>query len=251
MQLNFLVGYDTIEENVNSDQIEFWDESLRPIKKTTLRQPNYKKIEEYFASLDYSKVENYSNYWKSIAPKNDSEIFQRWLFAFMSVHTSWKANIAGFVAIKDWWTWLNRWGNLADLLQNSRVGMHNNRVKYISEFCERFWEDPGYYHKSADESWVDYRNRLERLTLGLGLAKTSFALEMCYPDTAKIICMDTHMFQYYGLDQTKDARHYLSIEQHWIDMCTMWNIPSYIARCLYWDTKQGYPDSRYWSYVLE
>jgi hypothetical protein len=251
MQLNFLTGYELSEENVKKDQFELWDDNFRPTKRKDLRLPSYKKIEDYFASLDYSKVEDYTKYWEKISPKNDSEVFQRWLFAFMSVHTSWKSNIVGYLAIKDWWKWLNRWGDLADLIQNSRVGMHNNRVKYISEFCERFWEDPSYYSKAEDESWTEYRNRLERLTLGLGLAKTSFAIEMCYPVTAKVVCMDTHMFKYYGLDQTADARQYLSIEQHWTDMCAMWNIPSYVARCLYWDVKQGHTDSRYWSYVLE
>jgi len=28
-------------------------------------------------------------------------------------------------------------------------------------------------------------------------------------------------------------------------------VPSYIARCVYWDALQDKEDSRYWSYVLE
>jgi hypothetical protein len=95
------------------------------------------------------------------------------------------------------------------------------------------------------------RNRLKKETLGLGPAKTSFALEMCYPTKAKVVCMDTHMFQAYGLDQVKDNKKYESIETHWVDMCSMWNIPPYIARCMYWDTKQNKQDSSYWSYVFE
>jgi hypothetical protein len=169
----------------------------------------------------------------------------------MSVHTSWKANIVGYTAIKDWWGWLNRWDNLLLAIKNSRVGMQNNRAKYLEEFSYKFWEDPSKYKKTDNESWVEFRDRLQQDTLGLGPAKTSFAIEMCYPNTAKVVCLDTHMFQVYGMDQTKDARHYASIERHWIDMCKMWNVPPYIARCLYWDTKQGYLDSRYWSHVLE
>ena len=63
--------------------------------------------------------------------------------------------------------------------------------------------------------------------------------------------MDTHLFQAYGLDQSKDATRYKEIENYWLDMCSMWNVPSYIARCILWDRKQGEFDSRYWSYVLE
>ena len=129
--------------------------------------------------------------------------------------------------------------------------MHNVRARFISEFSYKFWENPEKYKKTQKESWVEFRNRLQKNTLGLGPAKTSFALEMCYPDKAKVTCLDTHMFQAYGLDQTKDAKQYEKLERHWNDMCNMWNVPAYIARCLYWDTKQNYSDSRYWSYVLE
>lgn len=63
--------------------------------------------------------------------------------------------------------------------------------------------------------------------------------------------MDTHLFQFYGLDQSRDSSRYEEIERHWIEMCKMWNVPSYIARCVYWDNLQGHTDSRYWSYCLE
>ena len=169
----------------------------------------------------------------------------------MSVHTSWKSNIAGYLAIKDWWKWINKWDDLLRAIDDSRVGMQNNRVKYISEFSHKFWRDPSRYKKSSNESWVEYRDRLKKDTLGLGPAKTSFAIEMCYPNRAKISCLDTHMFQAYGLDQSKDLKRYNELEERWIDMCNMWNIPSYIARCIYWDQKQGYTDSRYWSHVFE
>jgi hypothetical protein len=228
----------------------FWDEDFNIIKPTQ-RAPVFKEVNDFFTALDYALTPAYIKYWEQLAPRNDSEIFQRWLFAFMSVHTSWKSNIAGYLAIKDWWKWLNKWEDLQKLIEASRVGMQNNRVRYISEFSHKFWEDPSKYKKQEGESWTEFRNKLKHITLGLGPAKTSFALEMCYPTTAKLCCLDTHMFQAYGLDQTKDAKHYGAIENHWVEMSNMWNIPAYIARCLYWDIKQGYSDSRYWSYVFE
>jgi len=30
---------------------------------------------------------------------------------------------------------------------------------------------------------------------GIGLAKTSFALELCYPNTVEVVCLDVHMLR--------------------------------------------------------
>jgi hypothetical protein len=254
-QLNFLTGYEktkleNLEHSTELGHPEFWDKAYNvlPAPKRTIK---YTQVENFFLTLEHNQVQPYKDYWQQVAPKNDSEAFQRWLFAFMSVHTSWKSNIVGYLAIKDWWLWLNKGEDLLARLENSRVGMQLNRLKYLTEFAHKFWQNPSKYKKTNSETWLEFRDRLEEDILGLGPAKTSFAIEMCYPNKTKITCLDTHMFQAYGLNQTKDAKHYKSIEQHWVDMCTMWNIPSYIARCLYWDNKQGYNDSRYWSYVLE
>lgn len=249
MQLDFLTGY-VVENKIELQQTVFWDEQFNLVKKTC-RTPSFIGVETFFHNIDYSQVPKLISYWRAVSPENDSEIFKRWLFAFMSVHTSWRANVTGYLAIKDWWKWLNKPDTLMELIKNSQVGMHNVRARFISEFSYRFWENPESYKKNSSESWVEFRNRLQSKTLGLGPAKTSFALEMCYPDSAKITCLDTHMFKAYGLDQTKDARQYEKLERHWNDMCSMWNIPAYIARCLYWDSKQNRSDSRYWSYVLE
>jgi hypothetical protein len=249
-QFDFLSGHTQATKSSNPEQMMFWDDDYN-IVKPSRSEPVFSEVNDFFNRLNYRRVPLYTEYWEQITPKNDSEVFQRWLFAFMSVHTSWKSNIAGYLAIKDWWKWINKWDDLLKAIENSRVGMQNNRVRYISEFSHKFWEDPSNYKKREDESWQAFRNKLKHITLGLGPAKTSFALEMCDPNTAKLCCLDTHMFQAYGLDQTKDAKHYGEIESHWVEMSNMWNVPAYIARCLYWDVKQGYMDSRYWSHVFE
>jgi len=251
MQLNFLTSYENKAKDLTESptQYSFWDENYN-IQKIP-RKPEYGDVDKFFNDLDYKKVPAYKDYWEEVSPKNDSQLFQRWLFAFMSVHTSWQANVTGYHAIKKWWEWMNRWDDLHKAIDDSRVGMQNNRVKYISAFSHKFWKDPGRYKKKHGESWEDLRDRLKDHTLGLGPAKTSFALEMCYPNQAKITCLDTHMFRAYRLDQVKDLKKYSTIEQHWVDMSTMWNVPSYIARCIYWDEKQGHKDSRYWSHVFE
>jgi thermostable 8-oxoguanine DNA glycosylase len=137
-----------------------------------------------------------------------------------------------------------------EIIKGAAVGLHNNRVRFISEFARKFWANPSAY-KYQGGSWQDFRNKLVKNILGLGIAKVSFALEMIYPNEAKVTCMDTHLFQAFGLDQSKDARRYIEIENYWLGMCAMWNVPSTIARAILWDRKQDKTDSRYWTYVLE
>lgn len=249
-QLDFISGYAHICIDPDNIQAEFWDDNYNKIKQPKA-SPVHGDVIDFFSNIDAFKVYEYESYWETLTPDDDSEIFKRWLFAFMSVHTSWKANINGYNAIKKWWLWFNKPEVLLESIQKSAVGMHNLRVKFISEFAHKFWENPSSYRKSYSESWSEFRNRLQNSTLGLGAAKTSFALEMCYPNSAEVVCLDTHMFQAYGLDQTKDAKQYSYLENHWVDMCSMRNVSPYIARCIYWDKKQNKDSSNYWSHVLE
>jgi thermostable 8-oxoguanine DNA glycosylase len=230
------------------EQFNLWDNKGKPTKIQS--DIDYQQVDALFNSFDKKEVQRYQDYWQGVAPKNDTEIFHRWLFAFMSVHTTWERNVIGYEAIKDWTCWFNDDDKLMEVIKGARVGLHNNRVRYISEFARKFWSDPEWY-KYQGGNWQTFRDRLVKSILGLGIAKVSFSLEMIYPNEAEVTCMDTHLFQAYGLDQSKDARRYKEIENYWLDMCSMWNIPSYIARCILWDRKQDKTDSRYWSYVLE
>ena len=257
MQLDF-IGQPT-QEKAPQEQYEFWTDGLTGLEWSAASQGkphipqkpvDYSMANNLFNSFDTEEVEGYKSYWQSIAPKNDTEIFQRWLFAFMSVHTTWERNVIGYEAIKDWTVWFNDDKKLMELIKGAAVGLHNNRVRFISEFARKFWADPDWY-KYQEGDWQAFRNRLVKGILGLGIAKVSFGLEMIYPNEAKVTCMDTHLFQAFGLDQSKDARRYIEIENYWLGMCAMWNVPSTIARAILWDRKQDQTDSRYWSYVLE
>ena len=130
--------------------------------------------------------------------------------------------------------------------------MQNNRTNYIGTFSDKFWGNPDDYLCRADgEGWSEWRDRLAKKILGLGKAKTSFAIEMLFPLEAQVVCMDTHLFQVYGLNQTKDAKLYNAIEADWLDRSEQRGIAPYMARCLYWDKNQKRKNSRYWSKVLE
>ena len=244
-QLDF-IGAPVVEKD--EEQFDLWDEKG---KVTKIRADvDFQKVDALFNSFDTVELQRYKDYWQDVAPKNDTEIFQRWLFAFMSVHTTWERNVIGYEAIKDWTKWFNNDEKLMEIVVEARVGLHNNRVRFISEFARKFWNDPEWF-KYQDGDWQVFRDRLVKNILGLGIAKVSFALEMIYPNQAEVTCMDTHLFQAYALNQSKDATRYREIENYWLDMCRVWQVPSYIARCILWDRKQDKTDSRYWSYVLE
>ena len=245
-QLDF-IGSPKIEKQ-EQEQFCLWDERGKPHKIRS--DIDFTKVDLLFNSFDQEELNTYKDYWEGVKPKNDTEIFHRWLFAFMSVHTTWERNVIGYEAIKDWTVWFNDDKKLMEIIKGAAVGLHNNRVRFISEFARKFWADPSAY-KHQGGSWQDFRNKLVKNILGLGIAKVSFALEMIYPNEAKVTCMDTHLFQAFGLDQSKDARRYIEIENYWLGMCAMWNVPSTIARAILWDRKQDKTDSRYWTYVLE
>ena len=221
------------------------------------------KVETFFDSIRDKDIESYNNYWAELKPQNEVAAIKRYLFAFMSVHTTWKNNCKGYNAIKQFNKWtlekgeqLQLWNYDSDALfkriEETRVGMQNNRTNYIGLFNDTFWDSPSdFIARDSGEGWSEWRDRLAKKILGLGKAKTSFAIEMLYPIEAKVVCMDTHLFQAYGLDQSKDARRYKEIEDYWLGMCAMWNVPSTIARAILWDRKQDKTDSRYWTYVLE
>jgi hypothetical protein len=212
---------------------------------------NTENVESFFDSIQPEEIKFQYEYWNKLKPINDTERFQRFLFAFMSVHTTWEANIKAYNNIKGWWEWINRWDVLEQKLIESRVGLHNNRLRFLKDFTIKFWSNPSNYEKGFNESWTQFRNRIEKNILGLGLAKTSFALEMIYPTEAEVTCLDTHLFKAYGLDQTKHKRMYDKLETHWVENSQRKSLPSYVARCIYWDRKQEQQDSRYWSHVLE
>jgi len=221
------------------------------------------KVESFFDSIRDKDIESYNDYWGELKPQSSNAAFRRYLFAFMSVHTSWKNNCKGYNAIKQFTNWtlekgeqLELWNyNSDDLfkrIEATRVGMQNNRTNYIGKFNDTFWDDPSdYLNRNSDEGWAEWRDRLAKKILGLGKAKTSFAIEMLFPLEAQVVCMDTHLFQVYGLNQSKHSKLYNDIEADWLERSEKRGVAPYMARCLYWDKNQNRKNSRYWSKVLE
>lgn len=214
------------------------------------RKPITIEVEKFFHSITKDEINIHSDYWSAITPESSEEIFKRYLFAFLSVHTSYENNVKAYLDLKDWYKWINNEKLLLDKLIESGVGLHNNRVKYLSKFCHQFWANTSDFKRNKNESWINCRNRIEKNILGLGLAKTSFSLEMIYPLESGVVCLDTHLFQFYKLNQSKDHKKYFEIEDHWFIWSKMFNIPCFIARAIYWNRKQNKNNCDYWAYVF-
>ena len=213
--------------------------------------PDFTKANAFFQNLNPQEIADYTSYWAGLVPSNDAEKFQRYLFSFMSVHSTWESNVKGYQAIRNWTEWFNTPETLKTLLMGCGVGLYNQRLAFIQTFSKHFWTGLKKFNKLSGESWIQYRDRLESQIEGLGKAKTSFALEMLHPLDGEVVCMDTHLFQLYGLEQKRDKAQYEAIETHWVTMSKMWNVAPFIARCIWWDKNQDKTDSRYWSQALE
>ena len=214
------------------------------------------KADEFFKNFPKDKVVAYKDYWESIRPNNHDEIFRRYLFAYMSVHTTWKSNVAGYNAIKNFSEWLEDKELLREKIKNSGCGLYNNRTKFIWDFKDKFWADPKSFYFTTKKYHVKKRDQIVNNISGLGTAKVSFALEQSHPNECRVFCGDTHMLELYGMktltyQSKKGLDLYKKMERHWSVNCGKIGVPAYIARSIFWDAKQNKTDSRYWSYVFE
>lgn len=209
------------------------------------------------SQLDKSKIPNYERYFDSIAPKTKEDVFRRALFAFASVHTTWKLNCKLYELLAPL-DWIKTPKLLFLRIGESGAGLHNNRFKFIWDFTEKFWASPDWYMKHQYENWEEYRDRLLKAIPGLGLAKAAFFSELVYFQHSHTACMDVHLLRlmfdraYGGFDQGKVSKKFaVEAERAWVSLCLNLGFNPVTARWMYWDMVQQKEDPRYWSSVLE
>ena len=236
----------TFEDNMTEIIVE-----KKPVVMST------SKADEFFKNFPKDKVVAYKDYWETVRPKTDEDIFRRYLFAYMSVHTTWESNVKGYQAVKNINEWIDNKEILLEKIKNSGVGLHNNRTKYIWAFKDQFFANPKNYMITSKKYHVKKRDDIVDKIHGLGAAKTSFALEMSSPNECRVVCLDIHLLRLYNCDQLKynksrsGTKIYKDIERHWSINCGKVGVPCYIMRSLYWNMLQGKENCRYWSFCLE
>jgi hypothetical protein len=177
--------------------------------------------------------------------------YERWLFAYASVHTRWQENVRLFEALKSVF-WFHHRIEVWNTVKKARCGMYTVRTKGVWGLQNLFWDDPKWFRPLAGEPLWECRDRLVKVLHGLGIAKVSFALEMVYPESCGVLCVDTHIAQLYGMTgPTMRDKDYRSAERHWLDLCAERQLPSPMVRHIYWDRLRKESSTRYWSYCLE
>lgn len=193
---------------------------------------------------------NYKAYFDWIRPRTEMEIYNRFIFAFCSVHTTWKNNLKGYLLLKD--NYHTDKDKLLSILKNSSLGLYNNRAKFIHSFTKKFLANPKFYTKRRNETWKEYATRLQKDIDGLGHAKTRFAIEMIYPNSARVVCSDTHIIQLHKQNPNKmTKRLYDRIEYGFLNRARKHKTNPVEFRWRWWDRKQNYSSPRYWSWCLE
>lgn len=207
-------------------------------------------LEEFIDKIEKATIHAYEAYWETIKPVTKEQYLNRWIFAIMSIHTSWKSNVKAYNNLKSF-DWAEDKNKLNSLIKKSKVGLHNNRTKAVWELYSNFKSNPDFYYKKDDESWREFRNRLSKKTFFLGKAKTSFAISICYPSESKSICLDTHVLKFLEWDKKRlpNEKEYNELEDKWNAACK--DYPPAICREIFWDKIQNKNNSRYWSNCFE
>ena len=193
---------------------------------------------------------DYQKYFREIKPKTKMEIYNRYLFAFTSVHCTWQYNVKAYNLLKGKYHTDKR--SLIPLIKKGGIGLTKQRADFIKAFTLKFLEDSKFYTKRRNESWVNYADRLIKDIKGLGFAKARFAIELIYPSSARICVADTHIIQKYGYEPNNmNKTKYNEVEKLFLADAKKNKLHPIEHRWKYWDSVQGYKDSRYWSYCLE
>ena len=214
------------------------------------------ETELYNLAENKQKVTEYNTYWQGITPVTNEEIKKRYVFSFLSVHTPWTANVNSFLLLEKNKQALSDKDELTKLLIQSKAGNHNRKSEGIFRFVKDFDENPDFYKLDTSVEHQAQRDKIMAKCYGLGLAKTAFALEMCFPLSAQVVCLDTHILQLYGYKEPKERakinyQRYKAIEDHWLKVCAQINIAPAVARAIWWDKKQKQESSRYWTFTIE
>ena len=213
--------------------------------------------EQQIKSIRPQDVERYQNYLVGLQPRDSRALFLRWVFAYASVHTTWRLNVRLYKKLESL-EWVGDPLRLKDLIVESGAGFQNQRTKYLHAFQAFYFSRPQWFWKTDNETWVQYRDRIRDAAYGIGQAKSSFVVEMTYPLESEVVCSDTHFMQAYG-KTPKDIssgkvtdKEERAMEAHWIKACLDAKVPPVVARWHAWDLKMNsFDNPRYWTWVFE
>ncbi len=192
---------------------------------------------------------NYKKYFNEIKPKNEMDIYNRFIFTFCSIHTTWNSNVKGYNLLKDKY-WTNK-KELTTVMKTSGLGLNTTRTKGIYDFTKKFMKHPEFYKRKKWEKWDVYEKRIIDNTYFLGLAKGAFVIELLYPNTAKVVCTDVHVLRIAKQPSTASKSIHMKVKRGFMNHAKQHNMNPVEMRWRMWDKIQSQKDSRYWAYVFE
>lgn len=208
------------------------------------------RITNFFAGITQKKKQQYIDEWSILTPRSNHSKLNRWRFAYCTVHTPWLRSCEQYDVIKNNKT-TTTYDTLVKLLKNTSGGMFSIKAIGIDHMQTMWEQNQSQFNPTAD--WQTWRDELASKLKKLGMAKTSFAIEMLHPLTANLICIDRHMFKAFGwhrIDDSASVKQYRYYEDYWLDMSASYNVPPVIARNIFWDKIQKQPNSQYWAKYL-
>jgi hypothetical protein len=205
-------------------------------------------ITRFFESIKQPTIERYKTDWTTIIPKSDHETLNRWRFAYCTVHTPWENSCDQYNRFKHTYE-DQEYPALVRLLKDSGGGMWDIKAYGIA-ILHYLWQIQSPLFDKPTRKWQAFRNTIRNNLPKLGLAKTSFAIEMLYPHDAQVICIDRHMFKAFGwedVDRVCSDAQYHYYENYWVDISNEYNLAPVISRNLFWDIIQQQDSSMYWA----
>jgi thermostable 8-oxoguanine DNA glycosylase len=208
------------------------------------------RITKFFAGITPRKKQQYIDDWSQLTPRSNHSKLNRWRFAYCTVHTPWLRSCEQYDLIKNK-NKTSTYDTLVQLLKQTSGGMFTIKATGINHLQELWSKDPSMFEPTSD--WQSWRDNLASKLKKLGMAKTSFAIEMLHPLNANLICIDRHMFKAFGwhrVDDSASVKQYRYYEDYWLDMSAAFNVSPVIARNIFWDKIQKQPNSLYWAKYL-
>ena len=91
------IAKDTLKEST-LDLIE----SINPVNnlmrnaRAIAKVDRFRELDRFFDRLTLKIVKTETDYWDNLKVDSHAECFKRWVFAIMSVHTTWESNVRGY-----------------------------------------------------------------------------------------------------------------------------------------------------------
>ena len=176
------------------------------------------------------------------------------MFAYTTVNLSWQSSVRLYIELNKL-QWPATEAQIRTAFIAAKSGFYDVRPRYIADFAAKYFKGVDFlrFQHRPSQNWIEFRNRLDKDILGLGVIKISFTMELAYPQETEIVCLDRHMLgRIFHTDPTRTVNgdQYIHYEKLWVQTCREYGVAPGIARLAYWDKMQGKDSPDYWAHVF-